>query len=188
MSILNVHPVQNAAPLFQLSPHTLQQTCAILSLYIVRSFFCPSLPLCTGPLRWCSDGETWSGFHASFCENNGQTADSEQPDPPLPKKRWLSGVCLRAPMCTGEQQQRRETKMLRQTDTRTISILFKYLSFPHKAAAGPNGNTQWHQAFSKSFHSMEVNWRQHVHIYPPNWCATLYRKQQKARGEERQPS
>lgn len=99
MSILNVHPVQNAAPLFQLSPHTLQQTCAILSLYIVRSFFCPSLPLCSGPLRWCSDGETWSGFHASFCENNGQTADEEQPDPPLPQKRWLLGVCLRARPC-----------------------------------------------------------------------------------------
>lgn len=66
---------------------------------------------------------------------------------PSPWQRWLSGVCLRAAVCTGEQQERRETKTLRQTDTQTVLIPFKYLSYPHQAAAGPNSNTATQSIF-----------------------------------------
>lgn len=160
---------------------------AILSLYILRCFFCPSLPLCTGPLRWWSDAETWSAFHASFCENNRQTADLEQPDPPLPQKRWLSGVCLR--QCARVSNSRGERQKC--WDKRIHGQFRFHLNiwvFHTKQLPRPSGNTQHHRAVWKSFHSMEVNWGQCVHICPPNWCVTLYRKQQKAIGGERQPS
>lgn len=110
---------------------------------------------------------------------------SNQTLPPPPAEMTFGCVFARAPVCTDEHRGRRETKTLRQTDTQTVLILFKYLSYPHKAAAGPNSNTQWHGAFSKSFHSMEVNWRQHVYIYPHDWCVTLYRKQQEEKRGDR---